>query len=122
MPAEWQGRLSRVPYIPSLAYRLAMVADGSLDATFVKPNAHDWDIAAADLILREAGGALLDQKAPRTALCRRSDPATARWSPAAANCSPCSAGIIARAGRLNIAINGSKVGGFRLDLSQTHDM
>lgn len=69
MPAEWQGRLSRVPYIPSLAYRLAMVANGRLDATFVKPNAHDWDIAAADLILREAGGALLDRKgrAPRYA-------------------------------------------------------
>ncbi|RWH37579.1 MAG: 3'(2'),5'-bisphosphate nucleotidase CysQ, partial [Mesorhizobium sp.] len=69
MPAEWQGRLSRVPYIPSLAYRLAMVANGRLDATFVKPNAHDWDIAAADLILREAGGALLDQngRAPRYA-------------------------------------------------------
>lgn len=69
LPAEWQGRLNRVPYIPSLAYRLAMVANGMLDATFVKPNAHDWDIAAADLILREAGGALLDQKgrAPRYA-------------------------------------------------------
>ena len=61
MPAAWQGRLNRVAYIPSLAYRLAMVANGSLDATFVKPNAHDWDIAAADLILREAGGALLDR-------------------------------------------------------------
>jgi len=62
MPAEWQGRLNRVAYIPSLAYRLAMVASGSLDATFVKPSAHDWDIAAADLILREAGGALLDHQ------------------------------------------------------------
>ena len=49
-----------MPYIPSLAYRIAMVADGTLDATFVKPNAHDWDLAAADLILREAGGALLE--------------------------------------------------------------
>ena len=48
-------------YVPSLAYRLAMVADGALDATFVKPNSHDWDLAAADLILREAGGALLDE-------------------------------------------------------------
>ena len=37
-----------------------MVADGSLDASFVKPNSHDWDLAAADLILREAGGSLLD--------------------------------------------------------------
>lgn len=61
MPAEWQRRLTRAPYSPSLAYRLAMIANGSLDATFVKPNAHDWDIAAADLILREAGGQLLDR-------------------------------------------------------------
>lgn len=60
MPADWRSRLKRAPYSPSLAYRLAMIADGALDATFVKPNAHDWDIAAADLILREAGGELLD--------------------------------------------------------------
>jgi myo-inositol-1(or 4)-monophosphatase len=46
--------------IPSLAYRLAMVADGRLDGTFIKPDAHDWDIAAAMLILSEAGGALVD--------------------------------------------------------------
>jgi myo-inositol-1(or 4)-monophosphatase len=61
VPAKWQARLTRVSYIPSLAYRLAMIAGGALDATFVKPNAHDWDIAAADLILREAGGELLDE-------------------------------------------------------------
>ena len=43
-----------------------MIADGALDATFVKPNSHDWDLAAADLILREAGGTLLtsDGEAP----------------------------------------------------------
>jgi myo-inositol-1(or 4)-monophosphatase len=61
LPADWLERLIRAPYIPSLAYRLAMVAGGALDATFVKPNAHDWDIAAADLILREAGGDLVTQ-------------------------------------------------------------
>ncbi|WP_395447372.1 3'(2'),5'-bisphosphate nucleotidase CysQ [Aminobacter sp. UC22_36] len=61
MPVEWQGRLDREAYIPSLAYRVAMIANGSLDATFVKPNAHDWDIAAAELILTEAGGKLLDR-------------------------------------------------------------
>jgi myo-inositol-1(or 4)-monophosphatase len=44
-----------------LAYRLAMVARGAIDATFVKPNSHDWDLAAADLILAEAGGAVLDR-------------------------------------------------------------
>ncbi len=60
MPVEWLRRVHRAAHIPSLAYRLAMVANGTLDATFVKPNAHDWDIAAADLILREAGGGLID--------------------------------------------------------------
>lgn len=60
MPEEWRDRAHRVAHVPSLAYRLALIAEGSLDATFVKPNSHDWDIAAADLILREAGGKLLD--------------------------------------------------------------
>jgi len=51
--------LERAAYVPSLAYRIAMVANGRLDASFVKPNSHDWDLAAADLILEEAGGSLL---------------------------------------------------------------
>lgn len=60
LPQEWRQRVRRMPHVPSLAYRLAMIAEGSIDATFVKPNAHDWDIAAVDLILSEAGGRLLD--------------------------------------------------------------
>jgi myo-inositol-1(or 4)-monophosphatase len=60
LPADLLKRIQRRSYIPSLAYRIAMIADGSLDATFVKPNARDWDLAAADLILREAGGSVLD--------------------------------------------------------------
>jgi len=44
--------------VPSLALRIARVADGSLDGAFASENAHDWDIAAADLILHEAGGVL----------------------------------------------------------------
>jgi myo-inositol-1(or 4)-monophosphatase len=44
--------------VPSLAYRLAMIADGRIDGTIVKRNSHDWDLAAADLILSRAGGAL----------------------------------------------------------------
>jgi myo-inositol-1(or 4)-monophosphatase len=54
------GETERLSRIPSLAYRLAMVADGRLDATIVKPNAHDWDLAAADLILANAGGGVRD--------------------------------------------------------------
>jgi myo-inositol-1(or 4)-monophosphatase len=61
-PADLRERMRTVSYIPSLAYRIAMVADGELDATFVKPNSHDWDLAAADLMLREAGGQVLDQR------------------------------------------------------------
>lgn len=67
MPVDWQERLDREAYIPSLAYRVAMIANGVLDATFVKPNAHDWDIAAAELILTEAGGKLLDRDGSRLA-------------------------------------------------------
>jgi myo-inositol-1(or 4)-monophosphatase len=64
-PAALISRLSRpVPtlrsrgYVASLALRIAMVADGTLDLAFARGGAHDWDIAAADLILAEAGGAL----------------------------------------------------------------
>lgn len=60
MPDEIRARAADVPYIPSLAYRIALIANGGLDATFVKPNARDWDLAAADVILREAGGRILD--------------------------------------------------------------
>jgi myo-inositol-1(or 4)-monophosphatase len=48
------------PRIPSLAYRFARVADGSLDAALASVNAHDWDIAAADIVIAEAGAALTD--------------------------------------------------------------
>jgi myo-inositol-1(or 4)-monophosphatase len=47
-------------YIASLALRIAMVADGRIGVAVAKSNAHDWDIAASDLILAEAGGTLVD--------------------------------------------------------------
>lgn len=50
--------IHRVSHVPSLAYRLAMAADGRIDGTIVKKDSHDWDLAAADLILVRAGGAL----------------------------------------------------------------
>ncbi len=52
------GNLKRPPRIPSLALRLVRVAEGSVDAGLVSSNACDWDIAAGDLILAEAGGLL----------------------------------------------------------------
>jgi myo-inositol-1(or 4)-monophosphatase len=48
------------PRIPSLAYRLARVASGALDAAFASRDSHDWDIAGADILLAEAGARLAD--------------------------------------------------------------
>ncbi len=45
-------------FIPSLAYRIACVATGTLDGTFARADCHDWDIAAVDLIAAEAGAKL----------------------------------------------------------------
>jgi myo-inositol-1(or 4)-monophosphatase len=50
--------LVAVPKVHSLALRLAWVASGRLDAAFAAGNSHDWDLAAADLLVHEAGGAL----------------------------------------------------------------
>ena len=54
--AAVEPRIATVPRIPSLALRLARVATGALDGTFAAPNSHDWDLAAADLLVHEAGG------------------------------------------------------------------
>lgn len=40
----------------SVAYRLALVACGAFDATVALSAKHDWDLAAGDLIVQEAGG------------------------------------------------------------------
>ena len=47
-----------MPRIHSLALRLARVADAQLDAAIAGGNSHDWDLAAADLLVHQAGGAL----------------------------------------------------------------
>lgn len=54
-------------FFASLAYRLARVADGRLDGAAIRPNAQDWDLAAVDLLVHEAGGFLsnIDGTTPR---------------------------------------------------------
>lgn len=47
-----------MPRVHSLALRLARVAQGTIDAAIAGGNSHDWDLAAADLLVHEAGGAL----------------------------------------------------------------
>jgi len=46
--------------INSIAYRLALVAAGRYDATISFGSKSDWDLAAADLIVTEAGGVMSD--------------------------------------------------------------
>lgn len=59
--AALQGSGARVQsHVPSLAYRFACVASGSFDAAFASPGSHDWDLAACDLLVHEAGGRLTD--------------------------------------------------------------
>lgn len=61
------SQLTRAPWPPmhvqnrnSVAYRLALVADGTADASVSLTSKRDWDLAAADIILSEAGGLLTD--------------------------------------------------------------
>jgi myo-inositol-1(or 4)-monophosphatase len=48
------------PKVHSLALRLTRVAHGALDAALASPGSHDWDLAAADLMVHEAGGLMTD--------------------------------------------------------------
>jgi myo-inositol-1(or 4)-monophosphatase len=50
--------LTTVPRGHSLALRLARVAEGTLDIAIAGGDSRDWDLAAADLLVHEAGGAL----------------------------------------------------------------
>jgi myo-inositol-1(or 4)-monophosphatase len=52
------SRIAVPPRIGSLALRLVRVAQGELDVAFASGSSHDWDLAGADLLVHEAGGAL----------------------------------------------------------------
>lgn len=60
---HWQGSVPDVKrsHRPSLAYRTALVAEGRYDAMLTLRPTWEWDIAAGDLILREAGAATSDR-------------------------------------------------------------
>ncbi len=58
--AKLSPQIDAQPKIHSLALRLARVADGQLDAAFASGGSHDWDLAAADLLVHEAGGVMTD--------------------------------------------------------------
>jgi myo-inositol-1(or 4)-monophosphatase len=60
---HWPGGVPDVrrSYRPSLAYRLSLVAEGRYDAMFTLRKTWEWDIAAGDLLLREAGAVTSDR-------------------------------------------------------------
>lgn len=62
-PAHWPAGVPAVDrhFRPSLAWRLALVAQGRFDAMLTLRDAWDWDIAAAALITTEAGGVVTDR-------------------------------------------------------------
>jgi myo-inositol-1(or 4)-monophosphatase len=51
-------RSTAMPRLGSLALRLARLAQGEADIVFASGSSHDWDLAAADLLVHEAGGAM----------------------------------------------------------------
>ncbi len=62
LAAAARVELAAEPRIPSLALRLARVADRGLDVALASASANDWDVAAADVILDEAGALLIDAR------------------------------------------------------------
>ncbi len=67
------GPVTALPRVASLAYRLVGLVQGNADAALAGGKAHDWDVAAADVILSEAGLALTDF-ANRRLVYNRPDP------------------------------------------------
>ncbi len=61
---RWAGAVpnAKSAYIGSLAYQLCVLAMGDRDAAVSVNPLHEWDIAAAGLILTEAGGVVTDQR------------------------------------------------------------
>ena len=57
-PQPWPPM--RVETRNSVAYRMALVAAGEFDATLALSSKCDWDVAAGDLIAREAGAVVSD--------------------------------------------------------------
>lgn len=62
-PGLWPGGVPDVRrgFHTSLAYRLCLVAEGRYDAAVTLRDAFEWDIAAGDLIARQAGATVSDK-------------------------------------------------------------
>lgn len=58
----WQHHFpeAKIAVVDAIAYKLALVAVGALDGVIALRPKSDWDIAAGDLLITEAGGAMTD--------------------------------------------------------------
>lgn len=61
-PKHWKGGVPpfRRDYRPSIAYRLALVAEGRFDAMLTFRETWEWDVAAGAILVEEAGGTVTD--------------------------------------------------------------
>lgn len=59
---EWLAGRVRYRPVGSIAYKMCLVAAGRADGTFTPGRRHEWDIAAATLIVEEAGGRVSNGK------------------------------------------------------------
>ncbi|MEO1275078.1 MAG: inositol monophosphatase family protein, partial [Pseudomonadota bacterium] len=62
--ADWSGGVPgfEIGYVHPIAYRLCLVASGEWDGLITFRGTNEWDVAAGDLIVREAGGQVTDQR------------------------------------------------------------
>ena len=75
-PTRWQTPWPEDVFtmrLPSLALRLAFVASAEVDGMFAPGRKSEWDLAAGDLIVREAGGVISDARG-RPIVYNREDP------------------------------------------------
>jgi myo-inositol-1(or 4)-monophosphatase len=84
---KWPSVRHLEPAPNSIAYRIALVAAGACDAAVSLGEKADWDLAAADLILTEAGGRACDRRG-RAIVYGLSDPVKAGVVAAGANLHP----------------------------------
>jgi len=61
---HWSGAVPNLErhFRPSLAFRLCLVADGRFDGMLTLRDTWEWDVAAGDLIVSEAGGRVSDRQ------------------------------------------------------------
>jgi myo-inositol-1(or 4)-monophosphatase len=66
-PRHWKGGVPpfQRAYRPSIAYRMALVAEGRFDAMLTFRDTWEWDIAAGAILIAEAGGTVSDAEGGR---------------------------------------------------------